>query len=91
MAALAEVLTLRSPTDIKGRSLARLDLAQAHAKASDLEAACAAVAEALTIGDEYRVDPIRRRAREVRAALNPWRDERPVKELDEQVRSLLSA
>jgi transcriptional regulator with XRE-family HTH domain len=91
MAALAEVLALRSPTDIKGRSLARLDLAQAHAQASDLEAACAAVAEALTIGDEYRVDPIRRRAREVRAALNPWRDERPVKELDEQVRSLLSA
>jgi len=37
------------------------------------------------------VDPIRRRAREARAALDPWRDERPVKELDEQVRWLLSA
>jgi transcriptional regulator with XRE-family HTH domain len=91
MAALADVLTLRSPADIKGRSLARLDLAQAHTLAGDLEAACAIIAEALTIPDEYRVDPIRRRAREVRAALDPWRDERPVKELDEQVRSLLSA
>jgi hypothetical protein len=76
---------------VKGRSLARLDLAQAHAQAGDLDAACAAVAEALTIRDDYRVDPIRRRAREVRAALDPRRDERPVKELDEQISSLLSA
>jgi hypothetical protein len=90
-AALADVLALRSPADVKGRSLARLDLAQAHAQAHDLEAACAAVVDALAIRDEYRVDPIRRRAREVRAALDPWRGERPVKELDEQVRWLLSA
>jgi tetratricopeptide (TPR) repeat protein len=90
-AALADVLALRSPADVKGRSLARLDLAQAHAQAGDLDAACAAVAEALTIRDEYRVDPIQRRAREVRAALDPWRDERPVRELDEQVHPFLSA
>jgi len=90
-AALADVLALRSPADVKGRSLAQLDLAQAHAQAGDLDAACAAVAAALAIRDEYRVDPIRRRAREVRAALDQWQNERPVKELDEQVRSLLSA
>ena len=35
--------------------------------------------------------PILRRAREVRASLEPWRDERPVRELDEQLRPLLSA
>jgi hypothetical protein len=40
---------------------------------------------------ENRVGPILRRAREVRASLEPWRDERPVKELDEQLRPLLSA
>jgi hypothetical protein len=90
-AALADVLALRSPADVKGRSLARLDLAEAYAQGGDLEAACAAVADALAIRDEYRVDPIRRRAHEVRVALDPWRDEQPVKELDEQVRSLLSA
>jgi tetratricopeptide (TPR) repeat protein len=88
--ALADVLALRSPADVKGRSLARLDLAQAQVQAGDLDAACAAVADALAIREEYRVDPIRRRAREVRAALDPWRGERPVRELDEQVRSLLS-
>jgi hypothetical protein len=90
-AALADVLALRSPADVKGRSLAQLDLAQAHTQADDLDAACAVVVDALAIRDEYRVDPIQRRAREVREALDPWRDERPVKELDEQVRSLLSA
>jgi hypothetical protein len=90
-AALADVLALRSPADVKGRSLARLDLAEAYAQGGDLEAACAAVADALTIRDEHRVDPIRRRARAVRVALDPWRGEQPVKELDEQVRSLLSA
>jgi len=40
---------------------------------------------------ENRVGPILRRAREVRALLEPWRDEQPVKELDEQLRPLLSA
>jgi tetratricopeptide (TPR) repeat protein len=90
-AALADVLRLRSPADVKGRSLARLDLAEAYSQAGDLYAACAAVADALAIRDEYRVDPIRRRAREVRTALDRWQDERPVKELDEQVCSLLSA
>jgi hypothetical protein len=90
-AALADVLTLRDPADIKGRSLARLDLAQAYAQDRAIDEACAAVADALAIRHENRVGPILRRAREVRASLEPWRDERPVKELDEQLRPVLSA
>jgi hypothetical protein len=90
-AALADVLALRDPADVKGRSLARLDLAQAYVQDRAVEEACAAVAAALAIRHENRVGPILRRAREVRASLEPWRDERPVKELDEQLRPLLSA
>jgi hypothetical protein len=85
------VLALRDPADVKGRSLARLDLAQAYVQDRAVEEACAAVAAALAIRHENRVGPILRRAREVRASLEPWRDERPVKELDEQLRPLLSA
>jgi tetratricopeptide (TPR) repeat protein len=89
--ALADVLALRDPADVKGRSLARLDLAQAYVQDRAVEEACAAVADALVIRHENRVGPILRRAREVRALLEPWRDEQPVKELDEQLRPLLSA
>jgi tetratricopeptide (TPR) repeat protein len=42
-AALTEVLTLRNPSDVKGRSLARLDLAQAFAQDQALEEACEAI------------------------------------------------
>jgi hypothetical protein len=85
------VLALRDPADIKGRSLTRLDLAQAYVQDRAVEEACAAVAAALAIRHENRVGPILRRAREVRASLEPWGDEQPVRELDEQLRPLLSA
>jgi hypothetical protein len=87
-AALADVLTLRDPADVKGRSLARLDLAQAHVQDQAVDEACAAIAGALAIRHENCVGPILRRASEVRALLEPWRDEQPVRELDEQLRPL---
>jgi tetratricopeptide (TPR) repeat protein len=90
-AALTDVLALRDPADVKGRSLARLDLAQAYVQDRAVEEACAAVTDALAIRHENRVGPILRRAHEVRVSLEPWRDEQPVKELDEQLRPLLSA
>jgi tetratricopeptide (TPR) repeat protein len=90
-AALADVLALRDAADVKGRSLARLDLAQAYVQDRAVEEACAAVIDALAIRQENRVGPILRRAREVRASMEPWRDEQPVRDLDEQLRPLLSA
>jgi hypothetical protein len=90
-AALADVLALRHPADVKGRSLARLDLAQAYVQDHAIEEACAAVVDALAIRHENRVGPILRRAQEVRALLEPWRDDQPVRDLDEQLRPLLSA
>ena len=90
-AALADVLSLRDPADIKGRSLARLDLAQAYVQDHAIEETCAAVVDALAIREENRVGPILRRAQEVRTLLEPWCDDQPVKDLDEQLRPLLSA
>jgi tetratricopeptide (TPR) repeat protein len=87
-AALADVLALRDPADVKGRSLARLDLAQAFVQDQAVDEACAAIAGALAIRHENRVGPILRRASEVRALLEPWRDDRAVRDLDEQLRPL---
>jgi hypothetical protein len=89
--ALADVLALRDPADVKGGSLARLDLAQAYVQDGAIEEACVNVAEALAIRHENRVGPILRRAREVRALLKPWHEEQPVRDLDERLRPLLSA
>jgi tetratricopeptide (TPR) repeat protein len=89
--ALAEVLALRSPTDVKGRSLARLDLAAAHIQEREVEQACAAVVEALTIPAAQRVDPIRRRGRAVLVDLAPWNDQRAVRDVREQVEPMLAS
>jgi hypothetical protein len=89
--ALANVLALRSPTDVKGRSLARLDLAAAHIQERDVEQACAAVVEALAIPVAQRVDPIRRRGRAVLVDLARWDDHPAVRDLREQARPILAS
>lgn len=89
--ALADVLALRSPSDVKGRSLARLDLAAADLQEREVDQACATVAEALRIPATHRVDPIRRRAREVLADLTPWDDHPAVRDLREQTRPILAS
>ena len=90
-AALTQVLALRDSSDVKGRSLARLDLAEAFAQDHAIEEACGAIIDALPIRRENRVGPILRRVREARASLEPWHDEPLVRDLDEQLHVLLSA
>ncbi len=90
-AALAEGLALRPPSDVKGRSLARLDLAAAHVQEREPEQAHAAALEALSIPPQYRVGPILQRARQIQADLAPWSDEREVSDLADQLRAILAA
>jgi transcriptional regulator with XRE-family HTH domain len=89
--ALVDVLALRSPTDVKGRSLARLDLAAAHIQDREVEQACATIVEALSIPAAHQVDPIRRRGRAVLADLAPWDDHPAVRDLREQTRPILAS
>ncbi len=84
-AALAEGLALRPPSDVKGRSLARLDLAAAHIQEREPEQAHAIALEALSI------PPHLQRARQIQADLAPWSDERPVRDLADQLRAILAA
>ncbi len=90
-AALAEGLALRPLSDVKGRSLARLDLAAAHVQEREPEEAHATALEALAIPPQYRVGPILQRARQIQADLAPWSDERPVRDLADQLRAILAA
>ena len=90
-AALAEGLALRPPSDVKGRSLARLDLAAAHIQEREPEQAHAIALEALSIPPQYQVGPILQRARQIQADLAPWSDERPVRDLADQLRAILAA
>jgi transcriptional regulator with XRE-family HTH domain len=89
--ALVDVLALRSPTDVKGRSLVRLDLAAAHIQDREVEQACATIVEALSIPAAHQVDPIRRRGRAVLADLAPWDDHPAVRDLREQTRPILAS
>jgi tetratricopeptide (TPR) repeat protein len=90
-AALAEGLTLRPSSDLKGRSLARLDLAAAYVQERELEQAHTTALEALSIQPQYRVGPILQRARQIQADLAPWSDERRVRDLADQLRAILAA
>jgi hypothetical protein len=90
-AVLAEGLALRPPSDVKGRSLARLDLAATYVQEREPEQAHATALEALSIPPQYRVGPILQRARQVQADLAPWSDERPVRDLADQLRAILAA
>lgn len=86
---LSQVLTLRSPTDVKGRSVALLDLAASYALGGELEEACNTITAALAIAPEFRIGRIIRRAREVRGQLQPWNSDRAVRDLDEHLRLIL--
>jgi hypothetical protein len=76
---------------VKGRSLARLDLAAGHVQEREPEQAHATALEALSIPPPYRVGPILQRARQIQADLAPWSDERPVRDLADQLRAILAA
>ncbi len=89
--ALAEGLALRNASDIKGRSLTRLDLAAAYAQERELEQAHVTAIKALSIPPQYRVGPILQRARQVQAELAPLSDESSIRDLAEQLRAILAA
>jgi Tfp pilus assembly protein PilF len=76
---------------VKGRSLARLDLAAAYVQERELEQAHTTALEALSIQPQYRVGPILQRARQIQADLAPWSDERRVRDLADQLRAILAA
>jgi tetratricopeptide (TPR) repeat protein len=86
---LEDVLVRRDPSNLKGRSLIKLDLAAAHAQGGDPERACQLIREALSIPVEARVEPIARRARAIRVKeLARWSTAPVVQALDEWLRVL---
>lgn len=85
---LHRVLAERDASCVKGRALVKADLASAYVQDSQPQDACALTVEALSVPTEFRVDPIIRRACDVRVELEPWSTTQAVRELDEFLGSL---
>jgi hypothetical protein len=85
---LTGVLARRHPSNVKGRSLVKLELAASFLQEREPEEACELIADALAIPPEVRVGPILSSARRLLAELHSWADTRAVKDLRDQLPQL---
>ncbi len=85
LAALEEGLELLGAAPTKRRARTLTELARGHVLAVDIEEACSRAGEALGLGTQLGSPRMVRYVREVRAQLEPWKAERPVKDLDERL------
>lgn len=83
--ALAQALARRDPSNVKGLSLARLDLAISYAQQTEVEEACRLGSEAMAISPRYQVGPVVTKFQDLRRDLEPWSSTRFVRALDEQL------
>lgn len=70
------------------RVLARFDLATCFVQQNELEWACSVGGQALTLARQRLTEPVRRQARLLQTALEPYAALAPVRDLGEQFRSL---
>jgi tetratricopeptide (TPR) repeat protein len=86
--AKADFQTGLARLDASSKIRARLltGLATVHVRQGDIEQACRTVGEALRIATRTRTALSLQQVYDVRRQLERWRDSRPVRELDEQLR-----
>lgn len=82
-------LALSEPRDAVQRSIILADLSLAYIRAGDPPAGCHVLGQCVDIAGKTRGRVAAQRVRQVRAALDPWRTERFVRELDGRVLSAL--
>jgi hypothetical protein len=78
-------------TDHSHRAVILADLAAAYARQKEPDRACAVASQALTVVADRRSAMKLERVANARAWLEPWRDERVVQELDEQLVTVAAA
>jgi transcriptional regulator with XRE-family HTH domain len=84
-----EALASLQPSMTKKRSIILADLASALAQQGEVEEACRLAGLALAIVEQTQSAVGLQRIRDLRTRLDPWRDTRPVRQLDEQLRTAL--
>jgi len=84
-----EALASLRPSMTKKRSIVLADLASAHVHQGEIEEACRLAGLALAVVEQTQSAVGLQRVRDLRARLDPWKDTRPVRQLDEQLRVAL--
>jgi transcriptional regulator with XRE-family HTH domain/tetratricopeptide (TPR) repeat protein len=69
----------------KRRALVLSDLAESYVLAREIEEACRLFSEAFDIGVQLRSYRVLNRVRQIRKELDPWKDTKGVRELDERL------
>ncbi len=85
---LAESLAATDPVLISQRTAILTNLGAAHARLGQVEEACTALAEALTVAGRTNLAVAIQRVRGVRGSLDPWGDAPSVRHLDELLADL---
>ncbi len=67
-------------------AMAKLDLSTARVQAGEIDEGAAMLAGVVDFVSQNRADRLVKRVRVIRAALEPWQDSPPVKQLDDQLR-----
>jgi transcriptional regulator with XRE-family HTH domain len=86
-AASKEALAALQPSMTKKRSIILADLAFAYVQQGEIEEACRLAGQALAIVGHTESAVGLQRVRELRQRLEPWKDTRPVRQLDELLRA----
>jgi len=82
---LQSALASLDPEVVKTRPRLLTALATAHVRQGRIDESCKLGAYALTLAARQQVGPNLQDVRKLRMELEPWRNSRPVKELDEQL------
>jgi ATP/maltotriose-dependent transcriptional regulator MalT len=82
---LAAALASLDPEAMKTRPRLLTALATAHVRQGDIEEACQLGTDALALATQQEVAPNLQDVRKLRLELEPWRDSRPVRSLDERL------
>jgi hypothetical protein len=85
-AVLEDALSSLDPEAVKTRPRLLTALATAHLRQGNIDEACRLGGDALGLATRQQVGPNLQDVRRLRLELEPWRDNRAVKELDEQFR-----
>ncbi|MBI1758044.1 MAG: transcriptional regulator [Actinobacteria bacterium] len=80
---LDDALRRQDPAYVRDRAIYHIRLASAQVAMGEMEAGCATAAEGVTLAQRGRSPRSLAAARELRRRLEPWRRERPVRELDD--------
>jgi transcriptional regulator with XRE-family HTH domain len=87
--ALTDALTLLDPARVQRRPALLIDIAGTYAQGGDAEGACVHAIQSLSIMAQTKSHTVARRLFTLRQDLEPWKDSRYVRDMDQQMESLI--